>query len=100
MKLKITDEKLDELISQEYPCGQQSSHETTYGSQGYNIGFRAAEQMHQAKFDTAMHIIEMQNKSFKEIYADGSYKDIASEIAIKAITETDKELLNLLRCEK
>lgn len=98
MKLKITDKKLDELAHLDRNS-YGFSHE---GVGAYNTGylfcqkhFRAAEQFHQVTVDKLMEIIQMQNKSFKEIYSDGSYKDIASEISIRAILEADKMLKEL-----
>lgn len=61
MKLKITDEKLDELAAADFRVSGYVP--TEWALINHKRGFRAAEQMHQAKFDTAMHIIEMQYKS-------------------------------------
>jgi hypothetical protein len=57
MKLKITDEKLDELIFKKGLVFKSCFAE----------GFRAAESHHQATVDKLIEIIEMQRKSLSKI---------------------------------
>ena len=82
MKLKITDEKLDELAF------EQSSHFTSYKK-----GFRDAEQMHQAKFDMAMQIIEMQRETLFNL--SFLFTSVTNNAASIRIVETDKMMKEL-----
>lgn len=90
MKLKITDEKLNKFIQGYLDRGTEPT---------YSEVAEMVEIYYQFKIDKLISIIEMQSKSFKEIYADGSYKDIASEISMRTILEADKMLKELKGAE-
>ena len=104
MKLKITDKKLTSLADKWVfdTNGHRWSNNNgecgdNFGS--YCTGFRAAEQMHQAKFDTSMQIIEKCLAAFVRINYN-NYRGIDQaielrKIAADTIIETDKMMKEL-----
>lgn len=91
MKLKITDEKLDELAQSKSWVNPAKM----YNSESYRWGFRAAEQTHQATVDKLMSIIENQQAALETAsnYMNNQGQD-STYIEI-VIIKTDKMLKEL-----
>ncbi len=99
MKLKITDEKLDELAVYHHKCWVRNPKMGDNISTFFKEGFRAAEQVHQATADKLLQIVEMQRDALNEVNTDNFvYDDYCTDIGERvdaAITKSDKMLKEL-----
>lgn len=93
MKLKIADEKLDELANQfkrEYTTDEIDDNWAT-ALDALRTGFRAAEQAHQVTVDTLMKIIDKYKEASRYISESKSEIDLL-EAADKLMKELKEEL--------